>query len=89
MVQTEVMTREQMMSALESKGVYVVGPSEEFQGTKGGIWISAESTPSMFNYWSERWADTFGVNPTLDKFVEENGWYFEWYDAGTMFAWEC
>ena len=47
MIQTEVMTREQMMSALESKGVYVVGPSEEFQGTKGGIWIIHYSNPKL------------------------------------------
>jgi hypothetical protein len=31
--------------------------------------------------------DTFGVQPKLNDFVEENGWYFEWYDAGTMMVW--
>ena len=84
----KVMSQEQMIFALEQKGVDVVGPSEGFQGTKGGIWISAESTPSLFNYWSGMWADTFGVQPALNDFVEETGWYFEWYDPGTMFAWE-
>ncbi len=38
------------------------------------------------NY-SEGWMDTFGVQPKLNDFVEENDWYFEWYDAGTMMVW--
>jgi hypothetical protein len=31
--------------------------------------------------------DTFGIEPTMNDFVEENGWYFEWYDPGTMMVW--
>ena len=88
MVQTEVMTREQMMSALEAKGVNVISPSENFNGSKGGIWIAAENTPHMFDYWNDGWGNTFGVQPKLNEFIESFGWYFEWYDAGTMFAWE-
>jgi len=75
-----------MMEALTVKGVRVVGTTREF-GTGGdGIWISGEDTPSLFDYWSPSWADTFGVEPQLNAFVEENGWYFEWYDAGTIMA---
>ena len=77
-----------MIIALREKGVHVVGTTEEFGITDGGIWISGESHPSLFNYYSETWMDTFGVQPKLNDYVEENGWYFEWYDPGTMMVWE-
>ena len=82
----KVMTRNQMMRALTAKGVKVCGTTQEF-GTGGeGIWISGEDTSELFNYWHEGWGNTFGVEPKLDAFVQKNGWYFEWYDAGTMMA---
>ena len=83
------MTRDEMIIALREKGVHVVGITEDFcPGTGGeGIWISGESDPRLFDYYSERWMDTFGIEPTMNDFVEENGWYFEWYDAGTMMVW--
>jgi hypothetical protein len=81
------MKRDKMIIALREKGVHVVGTTEEFGITDGGIWISGESHPSLFNYYSETWMDTFGVQPKLNDYVEENGWYFEWYDAGTMMVW--
>jgi hypothetical protein len=34
------------------------------------------------------WGDTFGVDPKLNKMVEDSGWYFEWNDPGTMMVWE-
>ena len=84
----KVLNQEQMMDALADMGVRVCGTSEEFSGRKGnGIWISAESTPDLFDYWSGFWADTFGIEPKLDEFVEKSGWYFEWHDAGTMMCW--
>ena len=80
MIETKVMTRKRMMEALEVKGVTVCGTTREF-GTGGdGIWISAEDTPSLFDYWA------FGIDSKLEEFVNKNGWYFEWYDAGTMMA---
>jgi hypothetical protein len=81
------MTRDRMIIALREKGVHVCGTTEEFGISNDGIWISGESTPILFDYYSERWMDTFGVQPTLNDYVEENGWYFEWYDAGTMMVW--
>ena len=82
------MTRKQIIKSLQEKGVNVVGITEEFNGAIGGVWISAEGTEQWFNYHSERWYDTFGVNPKLHNFVEINGWYFEWHDAGTIMLWE-
>jgi hypothetical protein len=80
-----------MMSTLTKKGVHVCGTTDEFYGCKNdnnGIWVAAEYTPSLFDYWSEVWGDTFGVDPKLNEVVESNGWYFEWHDAGTMMVWE-
>ncbi len=79
-----------MMSTLEKKGVRVCGTTDEFYGCKNdnnGIWVAAEYTPSLFDYYNEVWNDTFGVDPKLSKVIETSGWYFEWYDAGTMMVW--
>ena len=82
-----------MMTALKEKGVKVSGTASEFYGAKAasndGIWVAAEYTPSLFNYYSEDWGDTFGVEPKLNQLAEDSGWYFEWYDAGTMMVWEA
>jgi len=81
-----------MMTALKSKGVKVSGTASEFYGAKAsneGIWVAAEYTPSLFDYYSSVWGDTFGVEPKLNQMVEDNGWYFEWHDAGTMMVWEA
>jgi hypothetical protein len=80
-----------MMSTLEKKGVHVCGTTDEFYGTKNennGIWVAADSNPELFDYYSEVWNDTFGVKPSLNKVVENAGWYFEWNDPGTMMVWE-
>lgn len=84
-----MMKRKTLMQKLSDKGVHVVGTTEDFYGYESGdgIWISAESTTHIFDYWSTKWADTFGVDPKLNSFVEKNGWFFEWYDPGTMMVW--
>jgi hypothetical protein len=79
-----------MMAALEKVGAKVCGTTDDFYNEKNevvGIWVAAESTPDLFDYWSKAWSNTFGVKPSLDTLVEESGWYFEWYDAGTMMVW--
>ena len=81
------MTRDEMIIALREKGVHVVGTTKDFGIGGEGIWASGESDPRLFDYYSERWMDTFGVQPKLNDFVEENEWYFEWYDAGTIMVW--
>jgi hypothetical protein len=80
-----------MMTALKAKGVHVSGTTDEFYGSKNennGIWVAAEYTPELFDYYSEVWNDTFGVDPKLNKMVEDSGWYFEWQDPGTIMVWE-
>jgi len=80
-----------MMEALQEKGVRVCGTASEFYGAKAeneGIWVAADYTPELFNYWSEEWGNTFGVDPKLNAMVEKSGWWFEWYDPGTMMVWQ-
>ena len=81
-----------MMAALEKVGARVCGTTDDFYKEKNevvGIWISAESTPEFFDYWSMKmeWMNCFGVNPKLDALVRKSGWYYEWHDAGTMMVW--
>ncbi len=81
---------EEMMDLLTQEGVNVVGTTDDFYSSENqnvGIWVAADSTPGLFNYDSSEWLDTFGVKPSLNKVVEGNGWYFEWYDPGTMMVW--
>lgn len=81
---------EEMMDLLTQEGVNVVGTTDDFYNSENqnvGIWVAADSTPSLFNYDSREWLDTFGVKPSLNKVVEDSGWYFEWYDPGTMMIW--
>jgi len=80
-----------MMAALEGKGVHVCGTTDQFYGSKNennGIWVAADHTPELFDYYNSEWLDTFGVKPSINKLVEGNGWYFEWYDPGTMMVWK-
>ena len=80
-----------MMSTLTKQGVHVCGTTDQFYGSKNennGIWVAADSNPELFDYYNSEWLDTFGVHPQLDKLVEGNGWYFEWYDPGTMMVWK-
>ena len=48
----------------------------------GGIWTGGEGEPSIdgigiFDYWN-------GNNVDVTNFLSDNGWFAEWYDAGTM-----
>lgn len=67
--------------------------SEKYKGSTG-IWMSAEDGTEdrkgnqIFDYYDDSDSRTFGVINHLNAFVERHGWYFEWYDAGTMMLWE-
>ena len=79
--------REQLIELLKQQEVQVLGPSENFDGSKGGIWISGEGCDHRINYWSENSEYVFGIHPDLNKIVEDQGWFFEWQDAGTLMCW--
>jgi hypothetical protein len=31
----------------------------------------------------------YGIHQEIYSWLEERGWYPEWYDAGTLFFWKC
>jgi hypothetical protein len=80
------LNREQMMAWLETKGVRVVGTTEQFYGESAGtgIWVSGEENNNLFDYYRESWYNSHGVQPKLNEQTEKRGWYYEWHDAGTM-----
>ena len=80
----DALTRQDMMAFLEEKGCRVIGTTEEFNGSEGGIWLSGEGS-DLFDYYG--FFDTLGVKPSLDSMTNKRGWFFEWYDAGTMMCW--
>lgn len=82
-------TREEMMVIL-GELFPITGTTEDFDGSEGGIWICAECDylnargVPFFDYYEESRAYTFGVLSNLWNLVEKHGWYFEWYDPGTI-----
>ena len=88
-----VATRSEIKRGLKSlfKGQeFYMENSEDFDGHKGGIWMSGESeTPNfdgvpVFDYYGQ---PDGGVSTTLRDWLHERGWFPEWHDAGTMFLW--
>jgi hypothetical protein len=84
----KVLNRDEMMTWLTSKGVNVIGTTEQFygEGEGKGIWVSGEDNP-LFSYYRESWYNSHGVEPKLNEQTEKRGWYYEWHDAGTMMIW--
>jgi len=79
----------EVMTLLEENGVRVCGTAADFYSSKTeneGIWVAADYTPELFDYWNSK--VPFGINEKLNKLVEDSGWYFEWYDPGTMMVWK-
>jgi hypothetical protein len=50
-----------------------------------GLWISAESYPEYFDYWSMSGQK---VSRELEDFADRNNLWWEWNDAGTILLWE-
>ncbi len=80
--------RKGMMTFLEKKGCRVVGETEQFNGSVGGIWLSGEEGDGLFEYYSQSSNYSFGVLNTLNEAVEKRGWWFEWNDPGTIMCWK-
>jgi hypothetical protein len=88
------MNREQLQNKLKEKYPKLkVRTTEEFDGGKGGLWVSGEDGIeakdgfSLFDYYAEDYKEVryiFGVHKEIGDYLEANGWYAEWYDAGTI-----
>ena len=93
------MNRKQLIKALQKKyPKSTFRTTEEFSSSmEGGIWTSGENQTQLhaglplFDYYSQDGGSqsyTFGVRTYLHDFLEEQGWYCEFYDAGTVMIWE-
>ena len=77
-----------------SKHLKFVKTSEEFDGTEGGLWASAEDGDMykgkrIYDYYAENHKSyTFGVLNVWEKELNKRGYYSEYYDAGTVMIWE-
>lgn len=87
------LSRDEMMDILKNKYKFTfVKTTEEFDGSKGGIWTSGESSPMLggkkiYNYYGEGAAYELGVLKKFEQAIDKLGWYSEWYDAGTVMIW--
>jgi hypothetical protein len=80
--------RKAMMTFLEKKGCNVVGETERFNGSQGGIWLSGEEGDGLFEYYSNSSRFNCGVLNSLQDAVQKRGWWFEWNDPGTIMCWK-
>lgn len=87
-------TREKFMEQLTaSYPVFKLAMTEDFKNDfAGGIWVrNTEELNDLFDYWIEDIQEKyyiFGVKKSLHNWANKKGWYFEWYDAGTMMIWK-
>ena len=85
--------REEMMQWL-SKHMEFVDTTENFSGSKGGIWLSAENSEvysgiPMYDYYSENHElYDLGVYTKWEEKLNSMGWYSEWHDPGTVMLWQ-
>ena len=66
--------------------------TEDFNGNEGGVWISGEgeetySNLTIYDYYTESKMYELGVLSKWEEQLQKNGWYSEWYDAGTVMLW--
>jgi hypothetical protein len=87
------MERTQLIGELQSKYPKMfLRTTEEFNGDKGGIWTSGEDAPvnakglPIFDYYTEMYDKyEIGIESKFSEYLDELGWYCEWYDCGTIF----
>jgi hypothetical protein len=95
-IMSRVISRESMINKLERAYPEMKCMlTEDFNGSEGGIWLSAEDGITdrngslLFDYWAgdEGGKRQLGVIAHLERFANRNGWFFEWNDAGTIMLW--
>jgi len=94
---SKVATRDEMIDLLSAKHPKLfIRTTEQFNGSIGGIWSSGENGDlakdghRLFNYYAQDFKETrytFGVHKEINTLLSKNGWYAEWYDAGTIMFW--
>lgn len=81
--------RETVLRSLLKLGIRVVGNTEDFDGSEGGIWLSAEEPENeyYFDYYAMGRTYELGVRNSFREHLESMGWFAEWHDPGTMMLW--
>jgi hypothetical protein len=94
MITTKTISRDALMAKLrKAYPSMFLRTTEEFSGSVGGIWTSGEDSPEdrtglpLFNYYGREGTYDIGVRPHFNNFVQRNGWWCEWHDAGTIMIW--
>jgi len=93
-VVTEAKVSLEKIKEFASKHLRFLSTSEEFDGTEGGLWASAEDGDMykgkrIYDYYSEDYKNyTFGVLNKWENELNKRGYYSEYYDAGTVMIWE-
>jgi hypothetical protein len=91
--EAKTLDRDEMMDWLDQTLTFT-RTSEEFDGSKGGIWTTGENGEQykgkiIYDYYSQDYKNrTFGVLNSWEKELNKRGWYSEWYDAGTVMIWQ-
>jgi len=91
------MNREELIEELQKRyPLMTFRTTEEFNGSEGGVWTSGEDGQlhaglPLFDYYTQDGGNSnyiFGVHKFLHNWLEEQGWYCEWNDPGTVMIWE-
>lgn len=82
--------RDAVKAVLRTMGIEFIKDTEDFDGTPGGIWLSADGgeNSKFFDYYTTSRAYELGVRTTFSEQLQERGWYAEWYDPGTIMLWK-
>jgi hypothetical protein len=90
------LSREELEKVLHGKyAIRFVRNTEDFDGQKGGLWLSAENgdlmptsaSDEIFNYYHGGSKYPGGVHKDFAKFLNKNGWYATFNDPGTVMLW--
>ena len=67
-----------------------IRPTEEWDGSKGGLWTGFAEQPVdgelMFDYWAGA-EGREPLHPRLKAILDSAGWLAEPHDAGTLMLW--
>lgn len=90
--EAKAVDRDEMIDWIQQHMKFVK-TTEEFDGSKGGIWVSGENMDlfkgkRIYDYYNETKAYDLGVLNSWEKELNKRGWYSEWYDAGTVMIWQ-
>jgi hypothetical protein len=78
-----------MKKLAKVEGVTVHGTSEDFSGSKGGIWLSGSAfNMNAWEFDPQEEAYTMGVRNDIADLGHDHGWFFEFNDPETVMAWE-